>query len=348
MKKLLNPTMRWAIVLLIAFAAPNVVNAQFGNLKKVVKGAVKSAVKEKVEETKSSVSTTTDNDPYGGNQVEQLKRRKQEASAQQDAEREDRQKAGCKIIECRRDNQIASWHSRENKIVSFLDDETYIFDAAGRVIRTESGKTVATLTENGLNIPSIDANVTLPSGGGVTINGESCGKVTRQDLYIYGRRLGNFFCEAPREMVAFFLLSNYASPETRAKMKRTQFMDGTFLNASGSRIGYIKGGALYNIDKYYPKLGTMHYSDDETVIGDNKFRVGALQYDGTVHDNSGNKIGQIKENGDIVNASGTLLARVGRDGKISDKTGKFLVQFSGERPVAAAAAYYFFFKERIR
>ena len=345
-KNVMNQMMRWAMVLFIAFAAPNAASAQLGGLKKVVKGAVKSA-KETVEK-KVDPTTSSDNSPYGGNQVEQLQANKRAASAQQDADREARAKAGSKIIECRRDQQIGSWHSRENKIVSLLDNETYIFDAAKGVIRTESGKTVATLNGNVWDIPSINAKVELASGGGISINGESIGKVTSQDVYIYGRRLGNFFSEAPRPMVAFFLLYNYAQPEVRANMRRTQFMDGNFMNASGSRIGYIKGGMIYNVDKYYPKLGSMHYSDDETVIGDNKFRVGAMQYDGTVNDNGGNKIGQVKENGDILNVSGKKVAHVSDDGKITDAAGKFLVQFSGDRPVTAAVAYWFFFRERIR
>ena len=355
-------TMPWALAALILFAIPGVASAQSGMpdfykkkmekaeeaKKKAEKEAEEAKAKEAAESGTVKSESASDDNSFGGNQVEQLMARKRAASAQMDAEREAREKAGSKIVECRRDTQIGSWHYKENKIVSELDGESYIFDAANGVIRTESGKTVATITEDGLDIPSVDAKVKLANGGGVTINGESCGKCTRQDLYIYGRRLGNFFGEAPREMVVFFLLHNYGQPEVRANMKRTQYMDGNFMNAGGTRIGYIKGGMIYNLDKYYPKLGSMHYDDDETVIGDNKFRVGAFQYDGTVNDNNGNKIGQVKDNGDILNVSGNKVAHVGSDGKITDASGKFLVQFSGERPVAAAVAYWFFFKDRIK
>ena len=372
-KNIANSMMRWALVVLIAFAMPSVASAQFGKLKNTVKSTVKSETKEKTNSSSSGApdffkkkqqqqntettkeaepetppTTTSDADPYGGNQVEQLMARKRAASAQQDAEREARAKAGSKIIECRRDQQIGSWHYKENKIVSTLDGESYIFDAAKGVIRTESGKTVATLTDDGLDIPGIDAKVKLASGGGISINGESIGKVTSQDVYIYGRRLGNFFSEAPKQMVAFFLLFNYAQPEVRANMKRTQYMDGNFMDANGSRLGYIKGGAIFNNNRLYPKQGNMHYDDDETVIADTQYRVGAFQYDGTVNDNNGNKIGQVKDNGDILNVSGKKVAHVASDGKITDAAGKFLVQFSGDRPVAAAVAYWFFFKSKIR
>lgn len=365
MKHEMNYVMRFALVALIAFAMPSVANAQFGKLKGAVKSETKSSSNSapdffkkkqqqqntettKAEEPETPPTTTAEEDPYGGNQVEMLMKRKQEASAKQDAEREARAKAGSKIIECRRDQQIGSWHYKENKIESLLDGESYILDAAAGVIRTGSGKTVATLTADGLNIPSIDAKVALASGGGISINGESIGKVTSQDVYIYGRRLGNFFSEAPRTMVAFFLLYNYAQPEVRANMKRTQYSDGNFMNASGTRIGYIKGGMIYNLDKLFPKLGSIHYSDDETVIGDTQFRVGAVQYDGTVNDNDGNKIGMVKDNGDILNVAGKKVAHVGTDGKITDASGKFLAQFSGTRPMIAAVAYYFFFKSKIR
>lgn len=377
MKQNANQVMRWILLVFIAFAMPNVASAQFGGLKKAVKSTAKTTTKEetkssssgapdffkkkqaqsntnteaKAEETKEpETKTTADEDPYGGNQVEMLMKRKQEASAKQNEERAARKAAGCKIVESRRDNQIGSWHSSENKMVSTVDGESYIFDAAAGVIRTGSGKTVATINNGEMSIPSIDAKIKINSSGGITINGESCGKATRQDLYLYGRRFGWLSCEAPREMVTFFLLTQtpYGTPEARANMKRTQFMDGTFLNAAGSRIGYIKGGQILNNDRLFPRQGNMHYDDDETVIADANYRVGALLYDGTVNDNNGNKIGQVKENGDILNISGKKVAHVGTDGKITDAAGKFLVQFSGDRPVAAAVAYYFFFKSKIK
>ena len=377
MKQNANQVMRWMLLVFIAFAMPSAASAQFGGLKKAVKSTAKNVAKEeakssgsgapdffkkkqaqgntnteaKAEEAKESESkTAAEEDPYGGNQVEKLMQRKREASAKQDEERAARKAAGCKIVESRRDNQIGSWHSSENKMVSTVDGESYIFDAAAGVIRTESGKTVATLNNGELDIPSIDAKIKLNSSGGVTINGESCGKATRQDLYLYGRRYGYISCEAPREMVTFFFLTQtpYGTPEARANMKRTQFMDGTFLNAAGSRLGYIKGGQIINNNRLYPRQGNLHYDDDETVIADANYRVGALQYDGTVNDNNGNKIGQVKENGDILNISGKKVAHVAADGKITDASGKLLVHFSGDRPVAAAVAYYFFFKDKIK
>ena len=354
MKKQKNNFMRLILLVLIAVFVPNMANAQFGGLKKAMKNAVKNTTSSVVNDAKESAtaseSVTSSSDPYGGNQVEQMKQRKREASEKQNADREARKKAGCKIIECRRNNQIGSWHSSENKMVSMVDNETYIFDAAAGNIHTESGKTVATLSNGVLDIPNINAKVKINSTGGVEINGESCGKATRQDLYIYGRRLGNIFCEAPREMVVFFLLTQtpYGTPEARANMRRTQYMDGTFLDASGARIGYIKGGQIINNNRLFPKQGNLHYDDDETVIADNNYRVGALLYDGTVNDNSGNKIGQVKENGDIINISGKKVAHVDAKGKITNSAGKFLVQFSGERPVVAAVLYYFFFKDKIK
>ena len=382
MKKQANNIMRWVLLVLLAFAMPSMASAQFGGLKKAVKSTVKSTTKEetkssssgapdfykkkqaqseaeakakteeKEEESKSGWNNkkATDEDIYGANQFEEANKRKQEAAAKQAEEREARKKAGCKIVESRRDNQIGSWHSSENKMVSTVDGESYIFDAAAGVIRTESGKTVATINNGEMSIPSIDTKIKINSSGGITINGESCGKATRQDLYLYGRRFGWLSCEAPREMVTFFFLTQtpYGTPEARANMKRTQFMDGTYLNAAGSRIGYIKGGQILNNNSLFPRQGNLHYDDDETVIADANYRVGALQYDGTVNDNNGNKIGQVKENGDILNISGKKVAHVGADGKVTDAAGKFLVQFSGDRPVIAAVAYYFFFKSKIK
>ena len=350
MKNRLNHKwMRWALVVLMAFSVNNMAYAQFGKLKKVVKGAVNSAVKEKVEEAKPSV-TTTDNDPYGGNQIEEGNRRKREASAQQNAEREARAKAGSKITESRRNTQIGAWHYREKRLENTQSGKCYTADYEKGVITSSDGEVVATLTSDGLEIPSIDAKIKIGSTGGVTINGESCGKATSQDLYIYGRRLGYFSAEATRTLVTFFFLTQtpYGTPEARANMRKTQFMDGNFLDANGSRVGYIKGGQIINNNRLFPKQGNMHYDDDETVIADNNYRVGAFLYDGTVNDNNGNKIGQVKDNGDILNISGKKVAHVAADGKITDANGKFLVHFSGDRPVVAAVAYYFFFKDKIK
>lgn len=378
MKMEMKNLVRWALVMLIAFVTPCAAQAQFGVLKKVArekiqekKDKAKEKAKEKVKELKAdakevvrdavpiqegelkgkveSLTSSPDDDPYGGNQVEQLMKRKQEASAKMDAEREARQKAGCKITESGRDQQIGTWVSRENKLTCTEHGETYMVDYNAGIIRNSKGQTVATLTEGGIDFPSINAKV-ITKNGGLIINGESVGNVTAQDIHLYGRRLGYFSCEANRDLVAFFFLTHtpYGQPEMRAKMKFTQFMDGNFMNAKGVRIGYIKSGQIYNVDKYYPKLGNLHYSDDETVIADNKYRVGALKFDGTVLDNNGNKIGAVKENGDILNASGSCVAHVSKDGKITDKAGKLLVQFSGNRPISAAVAYYFFFRERIR
>ena len=354
-----NNIMRWAMVCLIAFTAPGMASAQFGGLKKMVKSATKGVVGDAVKDkTASDVgSVSADSDPYGASQIDRIKANKQQAEADRQRAEEQRQKVGCKIVESRRDKLVGMWNSRTNTITSAEQFEdgamkgkfiTYTWNPSTGEIKRNDGEVVATIQDGKMFIKSINATIEINSTGGLKINGESCGKVTRQDIYIFGRRLGQFYCEATRDLVAFFFLNNYATPEMIAKLKRTQYMDGNYLNASGTMIGYIKGGMIYNTSKLVPKQGSMHYSDDETVIGDNKFRVGAFQYDGRVDDNNGNKIGQVKENGDILNASGVKVAHVSSDGKITDKAGKFLVKFSGDRPVMAAVAYYFFFRDRIR
>ena len=345
-----NNIMRWAMVCLIAFTAPGMASAQFGGLKKMVNKATKSVSS---EGSSSSSAASSDADPYGASQIDRINANKQKAEADRQKAEAARQQAGCKITESRRDKLVGSWNSRTNTITSAEQSAdgkfiTYTWNPSTGEIKRNDGEVVATIQDGKMYIKSINATVEINSTGGLKIDGESCGKVTRQDIYIYGRRLGQFNCEATRDIVAFFFLNNYATQEMRAKLRRTQFMDGNFLNASGTMIGYIKGGMIYNTSKLVPKQGSMHYSDDETVIGDNKFRVGAMQYDGRVDDNNGNKIGQVKENGDILNASGVKVAHVSSDGKITDKAGKFLVKFSGDRPVMAAVAYYFFFRDRIR
>lgn len=344
--------MQWAMAWLMLFAAPSMASAQFGGLKKMINKATKSVTGDNSSSSSSS-ATSPDADPYGASQIDRINANKQKAEADRQKAEAARQQAGCKIIESRRDKLVGSWNSRTYTITSAEQSAdgkfiTYTWNPSTGEIKRNDGAVVATIQGDKMEIPSINATVEINSTGGLKINGESCGKVTRQDIYLYGRRLGQFSCEATRDIVAFFFLNNYATPEMRAKLKRTQFMDGNFLNASGTMVGYIKGGMIYNTNKLIPKQGSIHYSDDETVIGDNKFRVGAMQYDGRVDDNNGNKIGQVKENGDILNASGAKVAHVSQDGKITDKAGKFLVKFSGDRPVIAAVAYYFFFRDRIR
>ena len=55
-----------------------------------------------------------DDDPSGGNQVEQLMKRKQQAQDDMKKKAEAQKKAGCRIIESSRDTLIGSWHSDKN------------------------------------------------------------------------------------------------------------------------------------------------------------------------------------------------------------------------------------------
>ncbi|MBO4671043.1 MAG: hypothetical protein J5640_04280 [Bacteroidales bacterium] len=327
---------RWALVVLIAFGASAVANAQ--------------------------------DDPYGGNQVEQLMNRKREAEAEMQRKAEAQKNAGCKIIESSRDTLIGAWHSSKNMIISkkqyesgpmlgkFIAYKVYYDKGA---IANNEGKVVAKLTDDGLEILDLDMKVTIQNGG-VAINGEPCGVVTRQDITIYGRRLGYFSCEATRELVAFFFLHDYLQPGELQKMKTAReeqkkreaeaeanfkanmmkVTAGNFTSPTGNVIGKIDAsGNVYN--KSGQRIG--HVSSDGKVTSASG-TVGSFNAKGMVYDKTGSPIGRIQPNGSVEEAGGSRIGQIYNDGNLGDRSGSTVAKFSSTGRYVAAVCYYFFFR----
>lgn len=307
-------------------------------------------------------------DPYGGNQVEQLMNRKREAEAELQRKQEAQKNAGCKIVESSRDTLIGAWHSSKNMIISKKQHESgpaqgkfiayKVYPDKG-AIACNDGKVVAKIVEDGLEILDMDMKVTIKNGG-LSINGEPCGVVTRQDITIYGRRLGYFSCEATRELVAFFFLHDYLQPGELQKMKTAReeqkkreaeaaanfkanmmkVSAGNITSPTGTVLGKIDAsGDVYN--KSGQRIG--HVSSDGKVTASGG-TVGSFNANGMVYDKTGSPIGHIQPNGSVENSGGSRIGQIYNDGNFGDSSGSYIAKFSGTGKYVAAVCYYFFFK----
>ena len=307
-------------------------------------------------------------DPYGGNQVEQLLNRKRQAEAELQRKQEAQKNAGCKIIESSRDTLIGAWHSSKDMIISKKQHESgpaqgkfiayKVYPDKG-AIACNDGKVVAKYTDDGLEILDLDMKVTIKNGG-LSINGEPCGVVTRQDITIYGRRLGYFSCEATRELVAFFFLHDYLQPGELQKMKTAReeqkkreaeaaanfkanmmkVSAGNITSPTGTVLGKIDAsGDVYN--KSGQRIG--HVSSDGKVTASGG-TVGSFNTNGMVYDKTGSPIGHIQPNGSVENSGGSRIGQIYNDGNFGDSSGSYIAKFSGSGKYVAAVCYYFFFK----
>ena len=302
-----------------------------------------------------------DDDPYGGNQVEQLMKRKQQAQDDMKKKAEAQKKAGCRIIESSRDTLIGSWHSDKKSIISVRQHTsgaakgqfiTYEVNYEKGEIACNDGTVAARLTDDGLEIMDPKMKVTIKNGG-VSIDGEPCGVVTRQDITIYGRRLGYFTCDATRELVAFFFLHDYLKAGELQKMKTARQEEkkreeaaaasfkanmmkitaGDITTTTGTVIGKITAnGDVYN--KANHRIG--HVSADGTA--------GSFNAKGMVYDKTDSPIGHIQPNGSVENASGSKIGHIYNDGNFGDRSGSHVARFKGDGKYVAAVCYYFFFK----
>lgn len=359
---------RWALVVLMAIVVGNVANAQVPDFYKKKQQQQQQQQQQQTTTEEPKTKATTDEDPYGGNQVEQLMNRKREAEAERQRKAEAQQKAGCKIIESSRDTLIGTWHSKDYIITSKRQHTTgpakgqfvtYKLNTADGVIECNDGIVVAKLTDNGLDIFDLKMMVTIKNGG-LSIDGEPCGQVTRQDITIYDRRLGHFSCDATRELVAFFFLHDYMKPgelqnikNAREEQKKREVAAvanfkanmmkvtaGNITSPTGDVIGKINTlGDIYN--KANQKVGNL--LQDGIVKGSNG-KLGSFDANGMVYDKTGSPIGRIQPDGSVESASGSRIGGIGNDGTFTDRSGSKVAQFNGKGIYTAAVCYFFFFK----
>lgn len=305
---------------------------------------------------------------FGGGQVEQLMQRKREAEAAMKQKSDAQQNTGCKIVDSSADTLLAAWHSSKDMIITKKMHEdgpakgkfiSYKYYPDKGAIACNDGVVVAKIVEDGLEILDRDMKVTIKNGG-VAINGEPCGVVTRDDITIYGRRLGYFSCEATRELVAFYFLHDYLNPDDLQKMKvareeqkkreaeaeaafKANMMlvtAGDFTSPTGTVIGKIAAnGDVFN--KAGQRLGHVSSDGKVTDFGGN---AGSFNAKGMVYDKTGSPIGHIQPNGPVENASGSRIGHIYNDGRFGDSSGSTVAKFSGKGKYVAAVCYYFFFK----
>lgn len=304
--------------------------------------------------------------------MEQLLSRKRAAEAELERKAEAQKNAGCKIIESSRDTLIGAWHSSKDMIISKKQHEDgpakgkfiayKVYYDKGAIVCND-GKVVAKIVDDGLEILDTGMKVTIDRGG-VSINGEPCGVVTRQDISIYGKRLGFFSCEATRELVAFFFLHDYLNPDDLQKMKTAReeqkkreaeaeasfkanmmkVTAGNFSSVTGTVTGKIDaGGNVFN--KAGQRIG--HVSADGKVSAASG-TVGTFNAKGMVYEKTGSPVGHIQPNGSVEDASGSCIGQIYNDGRFGDRSGSTVASFSGGGKYVAAVCYFFFFGDSIR
>ena len=336
-KNLFNNGMKCVAACLLAFAVSVPASAQFGGLLKKAKSVVGGSSSETTSTTTSSNSNNL-NKIYEGTSWEE-------------------------------DKVIATWNPDTKQFTlvrTFTDGDlagqpiVYTVNDSGEVTRND-GQLMATINGDDIVFPEIGTlSINVAKGGGLSLDGNPIGKVTRTEAYCYGKQFGHFRREVERPLVAFFLFAEYATKEEMAKQKAAmdardkaaaqgqanfkanmkKFTAGNILNAAGTKIGSITadGKVLNRLgeqigvvqssgkvkDAYNRDLGS--FNDNGQVYKGNT-QCGKMQANGSIEDprRTPSVIGRIQGN-DIYDASSNRIAR-----------------FSGDGVYVAALCYFFFF-----
>ena len=335
---------KWALAILLAFAVSVPASAQFGGLLKKAKDVVGNKAAETTGTT-TTATTTTNNKSNNLNKIYE----------------------GTSWDE---DKVIATWNPDTKQFTlvrTFTEGDlagqpiVYTVDESTGEVTRNDGQLMATIKGNDIEFPEIGTlSIDVAKGGGLSLNGNSLGKVTRTEAYCYGKQFGHFRREVERPLVAFFLFAEYATQEEMAKQKAAmdardkaaaqgaanfkanmkKITAGNFLNAAGTKIGSITadGKVLDRLgqqigvvkstgkitDAYNRDLGT--FNDKGEIYKGNTW-CGKIQANGSVEDprRTPSGIGRIQGN-DYYDASSNRIAR-----------------FSGDGAYVAAVCYYFFF-----
>lgn len=268
------------------------------------------------------------------------------------------------------DKMIATWDPDNKQFVlvkTFTEGDlagqpiVYSVDFESGKITRNDGKLMATIQGDDIIFPEIGTlSINTKSGGGLSLNGKSIGKVTRTEAYCYGKQFGSFRKEATRELVAFFLFNEYASQEEVAKLKTAmdkrdqaaaqrqaafkanvkKLTAGKFLDMTGKLLGQItaNGDVLNSANQ---RVG--RYANSKITNAVSGANLGSIGDNGMIYDQTGSPIGRLQANGAIDNKSGSNIGHIYADGRIENRSNSTTVRFTGEGRYIAAALYVFFF-----
>lgn len=233
-------------------------------------------------------------------------------------------------------------------------------ESTGEVTRND-GKLMATIKGDDIIFPEIGTlAINTKTGGGLSLNGKSIGKVTRTEAYCYGKQFGSFRKEATRQLVAFFLFNEYATKEEVSKLKTAmdardkasaegmanfkanmkKITAGNFQNAAGTKIGSITANG-----KVLNRLGE---------------QIGVIQASGKITDAYNRDLGRFTENGEVYKGN-TWCGKIQANGAVEDPrktpsgigriqgndfydaSSNRIARFTGEGRYVAAVCYFFFF-----
>lgn len=354
--------MRWNVALFIAIAVPGMANAQFGSLLKKAKNAV--------------VNSSQDADAARSNAMLNAKVKQNESGlGNVGSSTASKSTSLNKIYEgtSRDDSKmIATWddNARQFTLVKkYTDGELagqpiiYNVNYETGEVRRNDGKLLATFSGDDIIFPEIGTlTVNTKTGGGLTLNGKSIGKVTRTEAYCYGKQFGSFRKEATRQLVAFFLFNEYATKDEVAKLKTA--MDkrdkaqaeataafkaellkqpvGKFYDNTGALLGQItaSGDVLNSRNQRMGKVKA-----GGVITNPSGQKIGSVDAKGIVYDGIGSNKGMVQPNGGVNNSSGSSIGTIMRDGTLQ-RGGSNIGTYKGTGRYMAAVCYFLFFNFR--
>lgn len=360
-KKLLNRSVCGALTLLMALCFSMPANAQLGGILKKAKGVVNGDAEKRVDATESNMmlnKKTRENELGIG---------KNSTSSSSKSSNLNKIYEGTSWEE---DKVIATWNPDTKQFTlkkTFDDGElagqkiVYTYnEATGEVVRND-GQLMATIKGDDIIFPEIGTlSVNTQTGGGLSLNGASLGKVTRTEAYCYGKQFGHFRREVERPLVAFFLFNEYGTKNEVAKLKTAmdardkaaaegmanfkanvkKLTAGKFLDNTGKLIGQItaSGDVLNSANQ---RVG--RYANGKVTSAVSGTNLGSIGDNGMIYDQTGSPKGRLQPNGAIDNKSGSNIGHIYSDGRIENRASSKVVRFTGEGRYIAAALYMFFF-----
>lgn len=356
----INDVARWAMVLLFTFVVGMPAQAQLGKLMKKAKNVVKDSPKEaEAAESNLILNKEVRENELG---IDSKKSPKATPSSSLNKIYEGSARTDDKVI--------ATWDPDNKQFVlvrTFTEGDlagqpiVYSVNFESGEITRNDGKLMATIQGDDIIFPELGTlSINYKTGGGLSLNGKSIGKVTRTEAYCYGKQFGSFRKEATRELVAFFLFNEYASQEEVAKLKTAmdkrdqaaaqgqaafkanvkKLTPGKFTDMTGKLLGQItaSGDVLNSANQ---RIG--RYANGKITNAVSGANLGSIDGNGMVYDQTGSPIGRLQANGAIDNKSGSNIGHIYPDGRIENRSNSTTVRFSGEGCYIAAALYVFFF-----
>ena len=355
--------MKWHVALFIALAVPGIANAQFGSLLKKAKSAV--------------TNSSNDADAARSNAMLNAKVRQNESGLGNVGSGSTASKSSSlnkiyKGTSWDEKDVIATWDDNTKQFTlvrKYTDGElagqpiVYAFDEATGEMKRNDGKLMATIKGDDVIIPDRGTvTIDLVHGGGLLLDGNYVGKVTRTDGTSFGKDLFHFRKDATRQLVAFFLMTEFLSPEEYAKLKSAREKQrqaeenataafkaellkqpvGKFYDNTGALLGQITAGGDV-LNSRNQRMGKVKAGG--VITNPSGQKIGSVDAKGIVYDGIGSNKGMVQPNGGVNNSSGSSIGTIMREGKIQ-RGGSEIGTYKGTGRYMAAVCYFLFFNFR--